>query len=458
MGVWPVDATWNEEGQLLLGGLAATDLAAEFGTPLYVYSEATLRERAWAFRDAFTAAWPRTRIAYAAKAFMSLAVVRILHQEGLGLDVSSGGELYAGLTAGVPATEMTFHGNAKTERELQEALAAGIGLIAVDNLSELNLLARLAASDGIRQRILLRLNPGIDVHTHAKIKTGVLDSKFGLPITTGDAAEAVAQAVAAPSLQLAGYHTHLGSQLFDPPALAAGIDALLGFAAEMRDAHGIGPEVISPGGGFGIPYEGGTDETPIADWATAIGGAMERGCRRFDLAEPELVIEPGRSIAGPAGVALYRVGPVKDVPGVARFVAVDGGMADNIRPALYGARYDVAIANRRGGGPDREQTIVGKYCESGDVLIDRAMLPEVTPGDVLAIPATGAYCLAMASNYNLALRPAVVLVGGGDARLIRHRETYADLMRAEVPLDSPGGAVAEHPCTRVMSVVAYRNP
>lgn len=446
MGVWPHHTTRDETGRLLLGGVAATDLAAEFGTPLYVYDESTLRERARAFRNAFTAVWPRTRITYAAKAFMSLAVVHVLHEEGLALDVSSGGELYAGVAAGVPAAEMTFHGNAKTGAELREALAAGIGLIAVDNLPELDLLARLAAESGVRQRILLRLNPGIDVHTHAKIKTGVLDSKFGLPIATGDAARAVAQAVAAPAIDLAGYHTHLGSQLFDPAALAAGIDALLGFAADMRDGHGVAPEVISPGGGFGIPYQDGTHETPIADWADAVAAALRQGCQRFNLPRPELVIEPGRAIAGPAGVALYRVGPVKEIPGVNRFVAVDGGMADNIRPALYGAHYEVAIANRFATGPEREQTIAGKYCESGDVLIERAMLPEARSGDLLAIPATGAYCLAMASNYNLATKPAVALVKSGAARLIRRRETYADLLQAEVRFadsaPNPAGALA----------------
>ena len=433
MSVWPLHTTRDADGRLLLGGLAATDLAAEFGTPLYVYDEATLRQRARTFRDAFTRVWPETRVAYAAKALMSLAIVRLLHDEGLALDVSSGGELYAGLAAGVPANDMTFHGNAKTERELREAIAAGIGLIAVDNLPELDLLARLAVDGGVSQRILLRLNPGIDVHTHAKIKTGVLDSKFGLPIATGDAARAVARAVADPALRLAGYHTHLGSQLFDPAALAAGIDALLSFAAAMRKRHGFEPEVISPGGGFGIPYEVGSDEVSATDWATTIAAALNQGCERFGLPRPELVIEPGRSIAGPAGVTLYRVGPVKEIPGVKRYVAVDGGMADNIRPALYGARYEVTIANRRATGLDREQTIVGKYCESGDIVIERAMLPAIDAGDLLAVPATGAYCLAMASNYNMASRPAAVLVGNGQACLIRHRETYADLLQAEVP-------------------------
>lgn len=433
MSIWPDNTSRDADGQLLLADIRATDLAEEFGTPLYVYDEATVRDRARTFRDAFTAAWPRTRVAYAAKAFMSVAVIRILHDEGLALDVSSGGELYAGLAAGMPAAEMTFHGNAKTAQELREALEAGVGLIAVDNLPELDLVARLAGEAGVRQRILLRLNPGIDVHTHAKIKTGVLDSKFGLPIATGDAAQAVANALAEPTVELVGYHTHLGSQLFDPPALAAGVEALLGFAADMRDRHGFEPVVISPGGGFGIPYETGDAETAVHAWAKSLTDELRDGCQRRRLPEPELVIEPGRSIAGPAAVTLYRVGPVKEIPGVRRFVAVDGGMADNIRPALYSARYEAAIANRDAGGPDREQAIVGKYCESGDILIERAMLPEIATGDLLAVPATGAYCLAMASNYNLATRPAVVLVNNGQARLIRRRETYQDLLRSEVP-------------------------
>lgn len=435
MSIWPHNTSRDADGQLLLGDICATELAKEFGTPLYVYDEATLRERARTFREAFTGTWHRTRVTYAAKAFMSLAVVQILHEEGLALDVSSGGELYAGLAAGMPAAEMTFHGNAKTEQELREALEARVGLIAVDNLPELDLVARLAAEVGVRQRILLRLNPGIDVHTHAKIKTGVLDSKFGLPIATGDASQAVARALAEPSVELAGYHTHLGSQLFDPPALAAGVDALLGFAADMRDRYGIEPSIISPGGGFGIPYETGDAETAVRSWAKSLTDALRNGCQRRGLAEPELIIEPGRSIAGPAAVTLYRVGPVKEIPGVRRFVAVDGGMADNIRPALYSARYEAAIANRKAAGPDREQAIVGKYCESGDILIERAMMPEIATGDLLALPATGAYCLAMASNYNFAIRPAVVLIKKGQVRLIRRRETYEDLLRLEVPGD-----------------------
>ncbi len=441
MSIWPSSVRRRDDGVMEIGGVSVSNLADQFGTPLYVYDEATLRERARAFIEAFSGVWPRTRVAYAAKAFLSPALVRILHDAGLALDVSSGGEIYAGLVAGVPASDMTFHGNAKTERELSEALEAGVGLVAVDNLTELELLARLGSERGVRQRILLRLNPGIDVHTHEKIKTGVLDSKFGLPIATGDAALAVERALAAPGLLLAGYHTHLGSQLFDPAALGAGIDALLGFAADMRDAYGVTPEVISPGGGFGIPYEDDDVATPAADWAKALAGSLRQGCSRHGLPEPELVIEPGRSIAGPAGVTLYRVGPIKEIPGGKCFVSVDGGMADNIRPTLYRARYEASIASRPASDPIRAQTIVGKYCETGDVLIERAELPKVRTGDLLAFAATGAYCLAMASNYNLATRPAVVLVRDGGVSLIRRRETYDDLLAAEILPDSATAAL-----------------
>ncbi len=431
--LWPDTYRRNDEGSIEIGGESMTELAREFGTPLYIYDEATLRGQARRLREAFADAYPNSRIVYAGKALLSLAVVDILHQEGIGLDVVSGGELYAGLAAGVPAGEMTFHGNNKGSDEIREAIAAGVGLIAIDNLPEIDLVSRLAIAAGAEVDCLLRLNPGIDTHTHDKIRTGHLDSKFGLPIATGDAERGVTAILAAPGLRLRGYHAHVGSQLFDSAAYAMAVETLLAFASEIRDRYGFVPDVVSPGGGFGIAYERDQEAAPVERWAAEAARTIREGCARFGLPEPELIVEPGRSMVGRAGVALYTVGTIKHIPDVRTFVSVDGGMADNIRPTLYGATYHVELANRP--MPDTglmPVTIAGKYCESGDILIERAMLPPVEAGDLLALPATGAYCLAMSSNYNLATRPAVVMVRSGEARLIRRRETYADLLLNEI--------------------------
>ncbi len=441
--LWPDTFRRDDRGAIEIGGVSVADLARDFGTPLYIYDEDTLRGQARRIRQAFAAVWPNSRIVYAGKALLSLAIVNVLHQEGIGLDVVSGGELFAGLAAGVPASDMTFHGNNKGPDEIREAIAAGIGLIAIDNLPEIALVSRLATEAGIDVDVMLRLNPGIDTHTHDKIRTGHLDSKFGLPITTGDAERGVVAALAAPGLTLRGYHAHVGSQLFDGAAYALAAETLLAFAGEMRDRHGFVPELISPGGGFGIAYERDQAAAPFEAWAAGVARAVRAGCQRYGLPEPELIIEPGRSMVGRAGVALYTIGTIKEIPGVRTFVSVDGGMADNIRPTLYGATYDVELANRAMSADGQVPvTIAGKYCESGDILIEQAMLPPVEAGDLLALPATGAYCLAMASNYNLATRPAVVMVRGGDARLIRRRESYADLLINEIPLPVPAGTGA----------------
>jgi diaminopimelate decarboxylase len=432
--LWPQTTERDDDGSLRLGGVPLVDLAERFGTPLYVFDETTLRCRARTAVCAFARVYPRTRVLYAGKALLSIPIVAILREEGLGLDVVSGGELFAGLRAGVPASAITFHGNNKSEQELREAIAAGVGLIAVDNHFELATLTHLTAQLGTTVPVLLRLNPGVDVHTHDKIKTGVIDSKFGFPIWNGDAATAVERVVAIPGLDLVGYHAHLGSQLFDADTMRVAIDVMIEFAAAMRQRHGVTPRVVSPGGGFGIAYGEGESEADFDDWAAAVASTMTAACERSGLPLPELAVEPGRAIVGPSAVALYRVGAIKNIPGVRRYVSVDGGMADNIRPTLYGARYTAALANRAETGPWQRVTIAGKYCESGDVLIEDVALPELASGDLLAVPSAGAYCLAMASNYNHALRPAVVLVKEGAVRLVRRRETYEDLVATEVTL------------------------
>ena len=442
---WPETTRRTAEGSLEFGGVSAVELAREFGTPLYVFDEETLRKRAQRIRDAFQNAYERSRLVYAGKAYLSPALMRILIGEGIGLDVVSGGEIYAGLLAGVDPSQMIFHGNNKSRVELDEAVAAGVGLIAVDNDLEITLLENVARDSGRNVEVVLRLNPGVDVHTHHKMRTGAADSKFGFPVWDGQAEKAVTRLSRSARLHLVGYHAHVGSQIFDPALVARTIDVIMDIAGRVRLQWGLIPTVIIPGGGFGVADDASGADVAIDDWAEAAAGAIARGCHEHGFPPPELVVEPGRAIIGPAGVALYSVGSRKTIPGIRTYVSVDGGMADNIRPALYGARYAAAVANRDATGePVQIVTIAGKYCESGDVLIDNAPLPELDAGDLLAVPMVGAYCLSMASNYNLSPRPAAVIVAHGSARLIRRRETYDDLLRSDV-FDAQSSARAIDP-------------
>ena len=433
MGIpWPVTTRRRPDGAIEVGGVPLPDLIRRYGSPLYVYDEATLRDAARGFRDAFTTAYPRSRVVYAGKAFLSTALVRILHEEGLGLDVVSGGELFVGLRGGMPPAEISMHGNNKSPQELGEALAAGIGKIVIDNDYEISVLGDLTRNRPEPFPVMIRLNPGVDVHTHRKISTGTADSKFGFSIVDGQAALAAARILGEPDLRLTGFHAHVGSQLFDSEATIAAIDEILDFAAAMNDRHGFVLEQLSPGGGFGIAYTESDEPPDRQTWAKVIGSAVSEGCARRGLPLPIVTVEPGRAIIGPAGVAVYTVGSSKEIADVRTYVSVDGGMADNIRPSLYDATYTAARANRAGDTPHRSVTIAGKYCESGDVLIDNVSLPALRPGDLVAIPGAGAYTLAMASNYNFATRPAVVMVRNGKARVIRRRETYDDLVRCDI--------------------------
>ena len=430
--VFPNTAAVGDNGHLLLGGCDVVDLAAEHGTPLYVYDEETLRSICREFREEFQRRYPDTKVIYACKAFSNVALIRLLREEGLGLDVASGGELAVGLAGGVPVAEVYFHGNNKGRQELREAVSGGIGRVVVDNLYELHLLEEVAREAGRVQEVLLRVSPGVDPHTHAYISTGILDSKFGFPIETGQAEEAVRQAMASQHLGLVGLHCHIGSQLFETAPYVEAIRLTLEFAARMRE-EGLELAEFSPGGGFGIAYTREEEPPSVAHFAQAITSAVERECQALGFSKlPTVIIEPGRSIVGPAGIALYTVGSRKDIPGVRTYVSVDGGMGDNIRPALYEARYEAVIGNRMAEAPRERVTIAGKFCESGDILVRDAELPVTEAGDIIAIPASGAYCPAMASNYNMAPRPAMVLVHEGAARLIRRRESYQDLMAADV--------------------------
>jgi diaminopimelate decarboxylase len=430
--LWPLTTSRNSEDVLSIDDVPLTDIAATIGTPAYIYDVSTIRAAAGQFRDGFASHYPKSRVVFAGKALLNAALVKILLEERLGLDVVSGGELFAGLHAGMPAAEMSFHGNNKSRQELREALEAGVGKIVIDNDDEINSLIALTEGRAEPVRVMIRLNPGVDVHTHKKISTGVADSKFGLPISTGQASKAVAKIASAPNLELLGYHAHVGSQLFDAESIVEAIAEMLAFAADMKHQHGIELQHLSPGGGFGISYLDQDQPLGIDDWMRLIAGAVISGCEMHGLDLPTVTIEPGRSIVGPAGVALYEVGARKRLPNIRTYVSVDGGMADNIRPTLYDAVY---TANLVASPAEREReivTIAGKYCESGDLLIENIELPTLEPGDLLAIPAAGAYCYAMSSNYNYAQRPPIVFIEHGKATVVRRRETYDDLVRLDV--------------------------
>lgn len=430
--LWPLTTARNANDSLTIDGVDLGEIAAEVGTPFYAYDVATIRAAASQFRESFARYYPKSRVVFAGKSLLVTALVRILLDERLGLDVVSGGELFAGLHAGMPATQISFHGNNKSRRELREAIEAGVGKIVIDNDHEIDVLIDLGANMARPIDVMLRLNPGVDVHTHRKISTGVADSKFGLPIETGQAAAAVAKIAQAAELNLLGYHAHVGSQLFTPDAIVESIQEMTRFAARMSEAHGVGFTHLSPGGGFGIAYERKDAPLAIDDWMQMISEAVISGCQKYGLALPTVTIEPGRAIVGPAGVAVYEVGASKRLPDIRTYVSVDGGMSDNIRPSLYEAVYTADLVGSATGRAWEIVTIAGKYCESGDVLIEHIDLPILIRGDLLAIPAAGAYCYAMSSNYNYAQRPPIVFIESGTATVVRRRETYEDLVRLDV--------------------------
>lgn len=435
LDLFPPSARVAEDGQLWLGGCLVSALGEGFGTPLYIFDEAALRGRCREYQGALASCYPgQSRVAYAGKAYLSLALAQLFAQEGLGLDVVSGGELYVAQQAGFPARRIHFHGNNKTPAELAAALQAGVGRVVVDNFYELQVLERLAAERRGPVPIWLRLAPGVDAYTHSYRKTGLADSKFGFPLGTGQAERALTHAMDSPHLEPVGLHAHIGSQIFDVAPFVEAVGVLLDFAEAMRASRGFALREFSPGGGWGVPGHEGDALTPVDRYVRGVTDAVVGGCRLRGLDLPTLVIEPGRSIVAPAGVALYRVGARKEIPGVRTYLAVDGGLADNVRPALYGARYTALAATKASEPAQETVTVAGRYCESGDVLIRDIRLPRLEPGDLLAVPSVGAYCLPMASNYNLAPRPAVVCVKEGQVRLIQRRETENDLLARDLPL------------------------
>lgn len=423
----------NEKGHLTIGGCDCVDLAENFGTPLYVMDEATIRANCRRYKKAIAQHFGgRGQACYASKAFSCLEMCRIIDEEGLGLDVVSEGELYTALKAGVRAEKIHFHGNNKTPAELKFALSAGVGRIVVDNFHELRLLNEIAENLGVRCKISLRIKPGIDAHTHDFIKTGQIDSKFGFALGTGEATRAVQTASTCKNLELVELHCHIGSQIFERAPFALAAETMIAFMAEIRESLRITIRELNLGGGFGIRYVEKDKPLPCEEYVRCICEAIEKTAHARDFPVPFLYIEPGRSIVGEAGITLYRVGGVKDIPGVRTYVSLDGGMCDNPRYALYGAAYTCLVANKANIAPKSVVTLAGKCCESGDLIQENTLLQEPEVGDIVAVLSTGAYNYSMASNYNRILKPAVVMVQNSQARVIVKRETLDDLIRNDV--------------------------
>jgi diaminopimelate decarboxylase len=436
--IWPQGAHRNPDGALVIGGVDVRDAARDFTTPVFLLDEDDFRDRAAAFRSAYDAG--RADVYYAAKAFLTTAVARWAVEEGLGIDVASGGELAVALAAGVPGARLLLHGNNKSREEIRRALEAGVGRIVVDSLAEVDRVAEVARDLGVRPCVLVRVTVGVEAHTHEFIATAHEDQKFGLSLASGAALEAIRRVVEIPDLDFRGLHSHIGSQIFDAAGFEVAASRLVGLMGELH-AEGVAVAELNLGGGMGIAYVSDDDPLEVGAMAKAIEAIVDGACARAGLRVPRLAFEPGRAIVGPAGVTLYEVGTVKPVVldhGHERvYVSVDGGMSDNIRTALYDADYTVVLASRVSSADPVLCRVVGKHCESGDVIVRDAWLPgDVREGDLLAVAATGAYCRSMASQYNYLPRPAVVGVRRGACSVVLRRETEQDLLALD-----PGAAV-----------------
>ncbi len=430
LSLFPVTAEVNDRGHLVIGGCDTVQLAAEFGTPLYLFDELGIRSKCREFKEEFGQRYADTTIVYSCKAFINKALTLLFMEEGLGLDVVSGGEIGIVRSAGFPMDRVYFPGNNKSSEELVLALESGVGRIVVDNFHELEMLGEIAREKSRIPDILLRISPGVDPHTHQYLATGVIDSKFGIPMVLGE--KAVTTAMSMPELNLVGLHFHIGSQIAETEPYQESIKAILSLAAKMKRECAFELRELDVGGGFAIQYTLDSPAPPISTYAETIVSEIVMQCRELKLERPRLVVEPGRSMVGQSGVALYTVGVIKDIPGIRRYVSVDGGMADNIRPALYGARHEAVAASKMTEKDVDTVTIAGKFCESGDILIRDIALPSLVAGDILVVAGCGAYCLTEAMNYNASYKPAIVLVKEGKARLIRRRETLEDLTRCDV--------------------------
>ena len=428
--LFPINSSVNDRGHLVVGGCDVIELAAEFGTPLYLYDENTLRAKCREFRTEFETRYPSVQIIYASKAYSNVVLLRMVQEEGLGLDVVSEGELGIAEKANFPMEKIYFHGNNKSARELEMALRLHVGHIVADNFHELELLDKLTQELSLKQDVLLRMTPGVDPHTHRYTSTGSLDSKFGFPLPLKE--QAVVAALKIKGLNVTGLHFHIGSLIFEPEPYVESVKSVLKFAADMRKKYGLELKVLDTGGGFAVQYTLDQPAPAIAVFAEQITTTIKNECGKLGLNLPKLIIEPGREIVAQAGVAVYTVGTIKEIPDVRTYVAVDGGMGDNVCPAMYGEKMEAVLANRMRARQARKVTVCGKFCESGDILIRDIEMPKTVFGDILAIAVSGAYSIPESMNYNAFFKPPVVLLNGGKAKLIRRRETLEDITGCDI--------------------------
>lgn len=426
----PLTGDTNKSGHLEIGGCDTVDLAKKFGTPLYVLDEKDIRERCRAYKTLFKSKYPNSAVIYASKALSTIGLLKIISNEGLGVDVSSGGELHTALKAGFSPKKIYFHGNNKSRQEIEDGLSASVGRFVADNFEELKCLDELTIRSGRRAQVLVRVNPGIEAHTHEAIKTGQTDSKFG--IGKDKVLEAVKLITSMRSVKFAGLHAHIGSQIFDAEGFLAEIDVLVDAAKRIREKLKIDSEELNIGGGLGIQYLDSDKPMKLEDFAEAVTKRLKERIASSRLPLPKLVLEPGRSIVGRAGVTLYTIGHIKEISGIRKYAVIDGGMSDNIRPMLYGAKYEFAAADNMKAKKAGRYAVAGRFCESGDVLAKDAELPKLEKGGLLAVLCTGAYNYSMSSNYNRVPRPAMVIAGDGKAKLILRRETCEDIVRNDI--------------------------
>lgn len=417
------DDLTSKNGHLMIGGVDSVDLAKKYGTPLYVFDVSQIRSQIRKFKSAFEDAGLKYQVSYASKAFAVKAIYQVMKQEDVHIDVVSGGELHTALAAGFPSEKISFHGNNKSFDELVMAVQNHVGVIMLDNFHEIEMLSRILKTDDEKINVMLRLTPGISAHTHKYDQTGQTDSKFGFDVESGQAKEAMKQVLDDSNMNLLGIHAHIGSQIFGTQGFVMLAQKMIAISKDFQKEFNYWPEVINLGGGFGISYNEDDDPITANEFIKQIADELKQSCDNV----PEIWIEPGRSIVGPAGYTLYEIGSRKDIPNLTPYVSVDGGMGDNIRPALYQAKYEAVVANKMGEPIVETAHIAGKYCESGDIMIDQQPLPKTAPGDILAVLDTGAYGYSMAMNYNRNPRPAVVFVEDGQDKLVVKRETYQDL-------------------------------